>query len=256
MNSIRRHNSLRAFALLLFTAILAGCALSQQKLPASSIEAATTPPSRNTTIALLGATGMSGGYILREALARGYRVRALSRSPEKLAYLSNRIEVVVGDARDPGTIATLLAGSDVIVSAIGPSARAPTDLNSQTTANVIAAMSITTARPYLVVTGAAVELEQDHRTMTGWWVRQLALIRYPNLVRDRQLEYGLLAQSDVPWTLIRCPLINATDGEGSATASLETPPGTLLRAGELARFIVDEIERGNYVQMAPFIASE
>ncbi len=107
-----------------------------------------------------------------------------------------------------------------------------------------------------MVAGPAVELEQDHRNLTGWWVRKLALIRYPNLVLDRQLEYALLAPSDVPWTLLRCPLIDSSEAEGSARASLATTPGTVLRAGELAAFIMDAIEHRNYVRLAPFLASE
>jgi hypothetical protein len=36
-------------------------------------------------IALIGATGFVGGFILNEALSRGHAVTALSRHPDKLA---------------------------------------------------------------------------------------------------------------------------------------------------------------------------
>jgi len=62
-------------------------------------------------VALLGASGMVGGYLLREALARGYTVRALARTPAKLDEFSGRITIVQGDARDPVVIQQLLQGS-------------------------------------------------------------------------------------------------------------------------------------------------
>ncbi len=71
-------------------------------------------------MALLGATGMVGDFLLREALARGYSVRALARTPAKLDEYSGRITIVQGDARDPVVIEELLRGSDVVISALGP----------------------------------------------------------------------------------------------------------------------------------------
>ena len=48
------------------------------------------PRDEVTTIALLGATGMVGRYLLEAALDRGFRVRALARTPAKLdAYESD-----------------------------------------------------------------------------------------------------------------------------------------------------------------------
>ena len=82
--------------------------------------AASEPATRETTIALLGGTGFVGGYLLREALARGYPLRILSRSPGRLEYLGSRVTVIQGDARDPAALRTLLAGADAVISAIGP----------------------------------------------------------------------------------------------------------------------------------------
>jgi uncharacterized protein YbjT (DUF2867 family) len=62
----------------------------------------------NETILVTGATGRQGGAVARELLARGYRVRAMSRHPEgeaaqDLAQLG--AEVVQGDLDDPASLA-------------------------------------------------------------------------------------------------------------------------------------------------------
>ncbi|MEM8564185.1 MAG: NAD(P)H-binding protein, partial [Pseudomonadota bacterium] len=75
---------------------------------------------RQVTIAMLGATGLAGSYILNQALAQGYDVRVLARTPSKLDRYAGRVTVVQGDARDSDTIAQLMQGADVVVSALGP----------------------------------------------------------------------------------------------------------------------------------------
>lgn len=240
---------------LLLALLLAGCA-SQQKLPPQQIAADIAPVSRPTTIALLGGTGMVGGHILQQALARGYPLRVLARSPEKLAYLGDRITLVPGDARDPEVIARLLDGAGVVISAIGPGRRAPDDLNSTVSRNIIAAMQGRDLDRYLLVSGAGVETPDDRRNFTGWTVRQLARLRYPTLLRDRQREYALLAASDINWTLVRCPLITSGHSATAAQASLQTPAGFALKAGTLAGFLLDQIASPTWQRRAPFVYSD
>ena len=146
--------------LLLLLLALGACSAQQQKLPESAIASASTASAeRETTIALLGGTGFAGGYILREALARGYPVRALSRTTGRLDYLGPRVTEVQGDARDPAALARLLTGADIVVSAIGPP-RAGGDsrsgLNSAVTEGLIDAMRAAGLRRYILVSGAAV----------------------------------------------------------------------------------------------------
>lgn len=62
-----------------------------------------------------GATGYIGGRLVPELLAAGYRVRVLSRHPERLRDVDwfDRVEVAGGDASDPVALASALAGVDV-----------------------------------------------------------------------------------------------------------------------------------------------
>ena len=49
-------------------------------------------------VLVAGATGYLGGFVVRELKTRGYFVRALARSPEKLEHLRDSVdEVVVGE---------------------------------------------------------------------------------------------------------------------------------------------------------------
>ncbi|RDI39942.1 NAD(P)-dependent oxidoreductase [Aquicella lusitana] len=67
-------------------------------------------------IALIGATGFVGSYILAEALNRGHWVTALVRYPEKLPQYSNLIGKKM-DVFDQAKLAQSIAGHDAVISA-------------------------------------------------------------------------------------------------------------------------------------------
>ena len=67
-------------------------------------------------IALIGATGFVGSALLEEALGRGHRVAALSRSAGKLPARDGLITRAV-DATDAAALATAVRGVDAVVSA-------------------------------------------------------------------------------------------------------------------------------------------
>ena len=238
--------------------LLSACIGPQSRLSQQEIAATSADPHRETTIALLGGTGMTGGHILKEALAQGYRVRVLSRSPEKLGYLGNRVDVVTGDARQYETIEKLLRSSDVVISAIGPpqnSGKGPQNLTTTVSGHVLSAMAEENISRYIAISGAGVVAPEDQRNFSGWLMRQLVRLRYPALLKDRQSEYDLLAASDAYWTLVRSPLIESMPFEKDATASLRTPGSFRLRAGELARFVIEQITSEQFLRQAPFLYS-
>lgn len=245
--------------LVLLAWLLAACT---SNAPAPPAQSATAPPltvAEQRTVALLGATGMTGGYLLQEALARGYQVRALARTPAKLAAYGERITIIEGDALNPATINELLRGSDVVINALGP-VRADGDaarmINSKVTANILQAIPASPVTQYLVVSGAAVVMPGDDRNLLGWWIRTLARAGLPETLRDKQEEYALLAQNDVNWTLVRCPLIDPEPFSSTPLAALDTPPAFRVRAGELARFMIDQIGSDRYASEGPFLGSD
>jgi uncharacterized protein YbjT (DUF2867 family) len=79
------------------------------------------------TLGLVGATGGTGSAILRLAIERGVAVKALVRSPDKLAAmfpsgLPANVVAIKGDATHEGDMRKLLeAGIDVAVLAVGTS---------------------------------------------------------------------------------------------------------------------------------------
>lgn len=84
------------------------------------------------TIAIVGGTGKTGRWVLKDALQRGHPVRLLARSPAKAeAVLSELfpekpkeallevVTVIKGSVSDEGTMTQLLEGAQYLVSTLG-----------------------------------------------------------------------------------------------------------------------------------------
>src|SRR5918997_2473783 len=74
-----------------------------------------TNPGGKRMITVMGATGNAGRKITELLLEGGEEVRALGRSPEKLAELEALgAETVAGDVRDADYLASTFAGADAV----------------------------------------------------------------------------------------------------------------------------------------------
>ena len=70
-------------------------------------------------VAVTGATGFVGRYIVRELLARRHAVRLLARDPACLPFDANGVTVVPGTLSDATAIARLVGGADAVIHLVG-----------------------------------------------------------------------------------------------------------------------------------------
>ena len=205
-------------------------------------------------LAILGGTGKSGKYLVKELLNRGFQLRLLLRNPESFQLKSSFIEIVKGDARDYESVLSLVNGCDAVISTLGQP-RGETSIFSQATRNVIRAMSQYKINRYVVITGLNVNTPSDKKgpktKMATEWMKS----NYPKTTLDKQVEFDILSNSDVNWTLVRLPLIELTDERRKVIVSLEDCPGDKISATDLAYFLIDQLSSDTYIRKSPFIAN-
>ncbi len=106
-------------------------------------------------IALIGATGFVGGFVLNEALNRGHTVTALSRHPEKLAAKQN-LTAVKCDIMNDAELAKAISGHDMVISTFNPGWGNPDiyNLYIKGIQAIIKAAKLAAVKRFLVVGGA------------------------------------------------------------------------------------------------------
>jgi putative NADH-flavin reductase len=149
-------------------------------------------------------------------LQRGYQVVALARRPETLRIRHPRLRVVAGDVTVPCAADPVVAGAEVVLSALGIGYRRhATTVYSAGTANILAAMGRANVARVLVVSTSSLAIPGPER-LTEWLVARFLL--HPLLRRpyaDMLAMERLLRQSAADWTLVRAARL--TNGKPRGT---------------------------------------
>jgi putative NADH-flavin reductase len=156
-------------------------------------------------IAVIGGNGMFGQRIVREALDRGHHVTSIVRDPSRVDTTHERLQLRQGDVLDRAQISHLIAGQDVVVSAVG-SARAKTpdrSLYRKAAESLVSVLrGFGESAPRLIVVGGVGSLKHP----SG----QLMLERAPpeqkpeDLAQKAALDYYRTVR-DVSWTYVSPP---------------------------------------------------
>lgn len=211
------------------------------------------------TIALFGATGPTGKYIIEEALKRGYTLSVYTRDAKKLEAFAGSVEIVVGDLQDRDAIAKCIQGVDAVISALGPNgAKVQTDRPiMHGLSNIISVMKQSSVRRLIQISTASYRDPKD-----GFDIKARALaLMFKVIARtaydDIKSTGELIANSDLDWTLVRIPFLKDDPANGQVDVGSygRTKLGMRLSRGNLATFLVDQVTEKVFVRAAPGIAN-
>ena len=207
-------------------------------------------------VAVIGGTGKSGKYLVRQLLRQGISFKILVRNPDTYKTRHALQEIIKGDVRDYESVYSLLKDSKVVISTLGlgvpPSI--PT-IFSQSTRNILRAMTECSIDRYIVTTGLNVDTAFDKKRNNTAAATKWMYENFPLTTADKQAEYELLLKSNVSWTMVRLPLIEQTDESVEIKISLEDCPGDKISATALAHFLMEQITDDRFIRKAPFIAN-
>jgi len=134
-------------------------------------------------VLITGGAGFIGAHVANELLAHGYRVRALDslvpqvHGPERRRpdYLSNDVELLVGDIRDQDALSRALTGMDAVINlvalvGVGQSMyqiAEYTSVNNYGTANLLQALSTRPVECLVVASSMSIYGEGLYRAPDG-----------------------------------------------------------------------------------------
>jgi putative NADH-flavin reductase len=211
---------------------------------------------QNIKIAVVGGTGKSGKYLVKQLIGQGFQIKILLRNPDNFQIKSSLVETVVGDVGHYDSVYALLKDCQAVISTLGMGipASEPT-IFYQSSANIIQAMKELKIKRYIVTTGLNVDTPFDKKSPKVIFATDWMKKNFPISTANKQSEYELLSGSMIDWTLVRLPLIDQTDERFETNVSLEDCPGDKISATDLAYFLIAQLFDDTFVRKSPFISN-
>lgn len=203
-------------------------------------------------VSLIGATGRTGRLVLAELLQRGHPVTVLVRDPAKLADRAPGVRVVIGSSTDPAAITDLLTGADAVISALGPTAK-EADLHTRTAQLLVAHLPKQGVTRFIGISGAGIDVPGDRKGTRERIISTVIRTLGGAVAKDKRVEYRVIADSTLNWTLVRPPRLLDAPPTGRIGHDRHTPGHWSIPHADLATFLVDVLEQDLYPRQAPFV---
>ena len=211
-------------------------------------------------ICLLGASGRSGVEVLRQALEKGHKVKAVVRKPEKIEkYKHENLEIASANIFDAESLAQVFQGVDVVISTLGfwyPPI--PENRYSNSCKAIVEAMNAVGVKRLIMMLSWFTDKEsRKSAKLFGFRFRYLELPTIVIGLKDMDRAEQFLKTSEeaknVEYTLISPPYLT----EGPKTDQeiiVETEQNFIenvsrkISRSDVAAFIIKSIEEKSYIR--------
>ncbi|ASZ17769.1 NADH-flavin reductase [Bacillus cereus] len=205
-------------------------------------------------IAILGANGKAGKFLVKEALDKGYQVKILTRNSNNIKITNENIEIINGDARDFASIRKLLKGCGAVINAVGQP-KNESYIFSTVTKHILEAMKEFEIKRYIVISGGSLNVTGDQKGIVNKIGATLFKVFLSKMMQDKYKELQIIQSSKVDWTIVRLPFVIEGNGIGRINESLVDMPGIKIQNSDIAPFVIKQINSDRYVGKCPFISN-
>lgn len=209
-------------------------------------------------IAIFGASGATGQLLTQRCLTAGHSVTALLRRPENFA-LRDRVRVVRGSAFDVAIVRETVAGSDVVLSALGARSLRKEDVLEHAVPLIVAAMKQTGVKR-IIALGSAGALADSLKKQPAWrrWIVEnivyKTMLKWP--VASQISQYTTLSSSGLDWTMVMPPMLTNAAGRGGYRIDGEALPrnGSKISREDVADFMMKQIDSREWVGKGVYLS--
>lgn len=203
-----------------------------------------------TRIHILGGTGFAGGYITREAAARGHQVVSFNRTRPQ-ADIAN-VSYQVGDVLDDAFLASAFEDADIVISALSPRGALESEGQLRAVLNKAAKLAVERGIRFGVIGGAGSLLIEPSGP------RYVDTPEFPTVaVAEAREMAGVLddlqgSPQVLDWFLVSPAVVFGAHAPGEATGHYRIGGDVVLRddkgisaisGADLALAVVDEVEK-------------
>ncbi|MBJ8116276.1 MULTISPECIES: SDR family oxidoreductase [Bacillus] len=205
-------------------------------------------------IAILGANGKAGKFLVKQALEKGYQVKILTRNSNNMTITNENVEIIDGDARDFSSIRKLLKGCRAVINAVGQP-KNESYIFSTVSKHILEAMKEFEIKRYILISGGSLDVTGDQKRIINKIGATLFKVFLSKMMQDKYKELQAIQDSDVDWTIVRLPFVMEGKSIGNIKESLVDMPGIKIQNSEIAAFVIKQINSERYVGKCPFISN-
>jgi uncharacterized protein len=198
-------------------------------------------------ITIFGATGMVGKQLVKHALHRGHTVKAFGRNIYTAGLEeTEQLQLLTGALFDEKQVFDAVSGSDAVLSALGGSFDGTDKTRSLGMKNIVAQMEKAGVNRIVAIGGMGTLDAPDEGLImeTPAYPKE-----YLPVGKEHYKAFEYLKASSLNWTFVCPPDIIDAEATGLYQTAANYPPAQnryKINAGDLAQFMVNELEKNQY----------
>lgn len=219
-------------------------------------------PTKAMNIVVFGANGPTGQLVVRQGLADGHAVTAVTRHPETFSLRHERLKVLRGDVLDPASVEQAVAGHDAVLSSLGvPYSRKAITVYSEGVAHIVEAMKRTGVRRLACVSSSATDPAVRFMDTGGgfFFERMLKPLITLTIGRTMYADMGrmeaLVMTSELDWTIVRPSGLFDTPAVSDYQMAEEHIRGRFTARADLADCLLRQLTSDKYLHKAVAVAT-
>ncbi|MFM2037333.1 MAG: hypothetical protein RL432_272 [Bacteroidota bacterium] len=211
-------------------------------------------------VIIFGATGFSGQGILAEALKQGHEVSILVRDASKIPIKHKNLTLVEGSVLDPGTVASVIHHQEAVIQCLGVGGKGdgkPTTFISDATKVIVDEMQKQGIIRLIAMSNVGAG---NSIAFQPWFFTKIILPYFMKwlkvIIEDKNRMEPIIMNSNLDWTIVRCPNIVDKPAKGTCNATLDGKGLKLsISLPDLSKFMVDQLKQTAFIKQAPSVSN-
>lgn len=203
-------------------------------------------------VTVFGAGGNVGQLAVEALLARQHSVVAFVHSHAPFTT-TDTLKIFKGDIYDAQQVSDALAGSEVVISALGSWGTPRKDIQAAAMTNIVPAMKFHGIRRIISLTGHDARVVGDEVSLPHKLSHALLDVIAGKVLHDGEEHIRLLQRSGLEWTVLRSPVMTQQSSNDYRLSSSRPLPLSTIPRRAVAKALVDQLEDTNYLRLSPFL---
>lgn len=211
-------------------------------------------------VTIFGATGFSGKAILAEALNQGHEVTILVRDASKVPIKHKNLTIIEGNVLDPQTVASILHHQEAVIQCLGVGGKGdgkPTTFISDATKIIVDEMQNQKIKRLIAMSNVGAG---NSIAFQPWVFTKIILPYFMKwlkfIIKDKNRMEPIIMNSNLDWTIVRCPNIVDKPAKGTCNATLDGKGLKLsITLPDLTKFMVDQLKQTAFIKQAPSVSN-